>query len=429
MLTGRRDPFLAARMRGGSRASGYEYQGMANSARRDASGTHGDYRQMVKSAAADESTFLRLTLSKPLREDASLWVKVVVRPVLVRGRRRMQFSYFDARRDVTKNYSLDELDERLDCVLEIPFGSIHVQTTSGDIRVRITRKGEAVVTRTSPSRSERKPELSHDREKPYLLRSAEVLSALGITDAQGKVRPGMQAKHRQVNEFLRVVRQTIPPLAPPDRPLRIADCGCGSAYLTFAAYSYLTGECGLAVEIVGIDLRNELIERNIRLRDLLGFEGMRFEASSILSYSPPEPPDVVLSLHACDTATDEAIARGVLWGSRAILAAPCCQHELNDQLRAPLFRPVLRHGILRERLADILTDAFRALALQIVGYRTDVIEFVDPEHTAKNLMIRAESGAKPGRSSLVRQYADLKSYWDVTPSIEGMLGESIGRFL
>jgi len=165
------------------------------------------------------------------------------------------------------------------------------------------------------------------------------------------------------------------------------------------------------------------------LRDSLGWPGLEFRTSSIAEFTPREPPDVVLSLHACDTATDEAIAQGIIWGSRVILAAPCCQHELHSQLRAPLFRPVLRHGILRERLADILTDTFRALALRIMGYRTSVIQFVSPEHTSKNLMIRAVKGLKAGHAPSVREYTSLKEYWGVEPSIERLLAGTIRQFL
>jgi hypothetical protein len=137
----------------------------------------------------------------------------------------------------------------------------------------------------------------------------------------------------------------------------------------------------------------------------------------------------VLSLHACDTATDEAIAQGILWASRGILAAPCCQHELHSQLGAPLFRPVLRHGILKQRTADILTDALRASVLRIMGYRTDVVQFVSPEHTTKNLMIRAKKGLKPGHRASVQQYEDLKAFWGVEPCIEGLLGDRLARHL
>jgi len=231
----------------------------------------------------------------------------------------------------------------------------------------------------------------------------------------------MQGKFRQINEFLRIVRQMVPTLVKLGRAIRVIDCGCGKAYLTFAAYSYLTCKAGIAVRLVGIDINEELVEKNTRLRDELNWPDVDFRVSSIAQFLPAEPPDMVLSLHACDTATDEAIARGIQWESPIILVAPCCQHELHTGLRSPIFRPILRHGILKERLADLLTDAFRAQMLRVMGYRTDVIEFVDPEHTAKNLLIRAEKMSRPGGAPSIRQYSDLKEFWNVSPAIEQML--------
>jgi SAM-dependent methyltransferase len=386
-----------------------------------------------------------MTLSKRLRADGTPWIKVVIRPVIVKGRRRIQFSYFDPKRDITKNYLPAELDERLDEVLGIPFGRIDVQSTEGDIHVRIDRKGQAVIVREKPSTKREAPDLSHDRQKARALPAVQqdrFLQAIGVTDASGRVRPGMQGKFRQINEFLRILEQVVPEPLPHDRPLRIVDCGCGSAYLTFAAYHYLSTKRGLDVRVVGIDVNEALAANNQALAESLGWVGVEFRASRIADYEPNEPPDVVLSLHACDTATDEAIARGIRWQARAILAAPCCQHELHSQLRpqsgsdasptsegGTILRPVLRHGVLRERLADILTDTFRALVLRIVGYRTDVIEFVDPQHTAKNLMIRAVAGLKSGDRLYVRDYNSLKEFWGVTPVVEEMVGDDLRRYL
>jgi hypothetical protein len=157
----------------------------------------------------------------------------------------------------------------------------------------------------------------------------------------------------------------------------------------------------------------------------LGWSNLRFEAVEIASFVPTEPPDIVLSLHACDTATDEAIAKGILWNSRAIVAAPCCQHELHHKIQSRHFSAVLRHGILRERLADILTDTFRVLVLRIMGYRAQVVEFVSLDSTPKNLLIRAEKKQRPGDADAVREYLELKKFWSVEPAIEGMLGEKI----
>ncbi|MHC4480474.1 MAG: class I SAM-dependent methyltransferase, partial [Planctomycetota bacterium] len=333
---------------------------------------------------------------------------------------------FTPDRCITKNAAGGALNRRLKEALALPFSHIHVQASGGDLHVRITRKGKALVSRGKPSRPDEEPSLEHDRQKEHLLPAGEpdpFLQAVGIMTEAGAVRPSMQAKFRQVNEFLRVIEQMVAGKPWAEDGVQVVDCGCGKAYLTFAACHYLRQVRGLPVRIVGVDAKEELIEEAVALRDALGWSEVEFHAAGIREFEPPAAPDVVLSLHACDTATDEAIARGVLWQSRVILAAPCCQHELHRQLKAPALQPLTRHGILRERLADLVTDAFRALALRIMGYRTSVIEFVEPEATAKNLMIRAERRLKPGHRKSVREYRDLKQFWQVTPRIEELLGE------
>ena len=390
-----------------------------------------DYRAVVKGEVAEEETFLRLTLSKPVDSDAP-WKKISVRPVLVGGRRGMQFSYFDGTKDITKNVSGADVESKLDEALAAPFGQVNVQSTSGDMQVMIGRKGDVHITKSKPSRHEETPVLAHDRKKRHLLPASggdPLLRALGILAKRGKqVRSAMRGKFYQINEFLRIIDQV---LGPGERiePVRIVDCGCGSAYLTFAAYHYLNHKRETPARVVGVDTSEELVAKCVKLGESLGWEGIEFRVSSIADFEPGRAPDMVLSLHACDTATDEAIAQGIRWKSPIILAAPCCQHELHHQLAAPPLRGALRHGILRERMADIITDTFRALALRIMGYRTSVIEFVSPEATSKNVLIRAESGLEPGDAAFVEEYKELKAFWGVTPAIEGMLGEELRRIL
>ncbi len=384
------------------------------------------YKETVCRAALDEATFLHLTLSKPLAKDAA-WRRISVRPVQIRGERQLQFSYFDGKKDIAKNLAGAEAERALAEALEMPFGQIHLQSTSGDLQVLVSRKGSVHVAKSAPTRDGEAPALEHDRVKQQPLRAGGrdvFLKAARILNKSGKVRAGMRPKLNQINEFLRILDVVLPKPTTPERPLRIVDCGCGSALLTFAAYHYLNHKRKAPANVVGIDTNEELIAKCAALRDSLGWDGIEFLASSIAAYQPPEPPDIVLSLHACDTATDEAIAQGVRWGSRIILAAPCCQHELHDQLGGGPLRGVLGEGILRERLADIITDTFRALALRIMGYRTSVIEFVSPEATSKNLMIRAEAGAGTGDPAAVAEYNELKAFWNVTPAIERMLGRS-----
>lgn len=390
-----------------------------------------DYKTTVAEAVLNDQTFVRLTLSGQMSSQAPPWVKISIRPVLIRSRRHWQFSYFDATRNVVANFTRSRLRRPLDEALDMSFAHIEVQSTGGDLHIRRTRKGKVLMTRGKPQPRPVAVDLTHDRSKDYLLPPAEhgaFLRAIGITDSRGQVRPTMQGKFAQVNEFLRIVDQTLAD-CPADAPTFMVDCGCGSAHLTFAAYHFLRNVRDRDVRVAGIDVKADLIHKCEALRDELGWQGLEFSAGAIADYQPPGPVEVVLSLHACDTATDEAIARGVRWASRVILAAPCCQHELHHQLAAEAFRPLLRHGILRERLADLLTDTFRALALRIMGYRTAVVEFVSPEHTAKNLLIRAEAGLKPGQGEFVREYVALRDFWRVRPTIEQLLGEDFHRLL
>ncbi len=391
----------------------------------------GDYLAAVKAAVLEGQTFIRLTLTGWIGSSKPAWTKVSIRPVLIRRRRQWQFSYFDATRNVVANVPRSRLDRPLEEVLAMPFAHIEVQSAQGDLHIRRTRRGKVLMTRGKPSR-QAAADLAHDRAKDYLLPPAEhaaFLRALGIADRNGQVRPTMQDKFAQVNEFLRIVDQTLTGRARGDRPTFLVDCGCGSAQLTFAAYHFLHDVRGLDVRLAGIDVKGELIHKCEALRDELGWGGLEFSACPIRDYQPPGPVDAVLSLHACDTATDEAIARGVQWRSSVILTAPCCQHELHRQLDADLFQPLLRHGILRQRLAELLTDTFRALALRIMGYRTAVVEFISPEHTAKNLLIRAEAGLKPGQGQVVHEYVTLREFWGVRPAIERLLGQEFTGLL
>jgi len=387
-----------------------------------------DHFPTVRDAALDEQTFLRLTASGKLRGADAPWIKVVVRPVLVQGRRRLQFSYFDRKQDITKNFTRAEAEAKLDHLLALPFRQFHLQSTTGDLYLRLTKQGKAALTRAKPSLPERPAHLAHDRIKHYPIPADAgdtFLQGLGIVGPSGRVRAAMQGKFRQINEFLRLMGRVLPAEGPAASPIEIVDCGCGNAYLTFAAYHYLNHLRQLPARVVGIDANEEIIRSCTALQHSLGWEGIEFHSAKIADFAPATPPDIVLSLHACDTATDEAIAQGILWGSHAILAAPCCQHELHDKLRAPLLQPLLRHGILKQRTADIITDAFRALILRIMGYRTDVVQFVDPEHTAKNLLIRAQRGLKPGDPRFVKEYQDLKQFWGVQPLLETMLGDTL----
>jgi SAM-dependent methyltransferase len=373
-----------------------------------------EYVSALREALSEIESFASFTASGRQRGFEPVWEKVTIRPVELKGRRHYQVSYFDGKQDITKNHLPDQFSDPLDQILTVGFANFHVQSENGDLHIRITKKGKALISRGRPSLQRERRHLEHNRPKSYLLTPEEgrdVLDAVGILDQDGRVKPTMQAKFRQVNGFLQLMNDKLE--SQQAGPLHIVDCGCGSAFLTFAAYAYLSSVRKQDVTLTGIDQSESLIAKCQDLASRLGWDRVSFETTRIADYEPTTRPDVVLSLHACDTATDEALAQAVNWGAKVILAAPCCQQELAGQVKSDVHRPVLRHGILKQRTADILTDGIRAQLLQIAGYRSDVVEFISCEETSKNLMIRAEKG----------RTGDVRSSCTGIPGVEDLLGD------
>ena len=385
-----------------------------------------EYQEMVKERVLDEQTFVKLTMKGKVHGQDVPWRQITVRPVLIKDQRHLQFSYFDAKRDITKNYQGSEAAEKLSEILAIPFSSIRIQSTNDELQLQVTKKGKAIIHRSKPVRDREEPTLAHNRSKALPLPADKpdpFLQTIGIMNEQGQVRPHMQDKFSQINEFLKLLEHTGELEGFEHHPVNILDCGSGSASLTFATYHYLNDIRGIPARIIGVDVNEELIRKSAAFSDQLQTPDVCFHASPILEFQPDVQPDIVLALHACNTATDEAIAQGILGNARMVLCVPCCHHDLNQQIKTDTFRPILRHGILKQRMADILTDAFRALVLRIMGYKTEVIEFISSEHTARNLMIRAVKSTEPGDKNFIQEYHDLKAFWKVTPHIEKLLGD------
>lgn len=394
-----------------------------------------DYRATVRRMVLEDAGFVQLTLKGRIRARAAEHIdpayadlrQITVRPVAIRGRRQLQFSYLDAKQDITRNYAGDEAAAALDAALAVPFANVHVRTAARDLRVQLTKKGKAILHEDA-SAPAAAPDLSHDREKALPIPDTApdaYLQAVGIMNSRGEVRPSMRDKFRQVNEFLKLFAHTgvLDDYATRETPVRIVDFGCGSAYLTLAAYHYLNDLRGIPAALDGVDTNADLIAKNAQAAADLGYSGACFYAQPIRDYVPDVPPDVVLALHACDTATDDALYQGIRHGAGLILAAPCCHHHLHAQMTAspdPM-QPVLRHGILKKRMGDLLTDSFRALLLRMHGYKTDVVEFISGEHTDRNLMIRAVRRAGIPTADFEREYASLKAFWNVTPYLETLL--------
>ncbi|WP_109508120.1 class I SAM-dependent methyltransferase [Nocardioides speluncae] len=382
----------------------------------------------------DDAVLVRAVASGRQRGQQPRWKRVELRYVDLKAGRRLQLTAYDDTQAHTSNHAPgDEAKAAVDDLLDEPFGNWHVETTTQQHQVRVTKRLEALVHTTDRAEPV-EVDTAHDREKPRLLAENDpVLVALGISSVDGKIKPSRQAKYRQVEEFLRLLDSSLTeaiakgnvrkPTA--DDPLRIVDLGCGNAYLTFAAQRFLTDVRGLPVHLTGVDVKQQSSDHNSAVAGELGVAA-EFVVGSIAGASLPEPPDVVLALHACDTATDEALARAVEWQASLVLAAPCCHHDIAAQLRqAPTPAPytmLTRHGILRERFADTLTDALRASIMRLQGYRVDVVEFVESEHTPRNTMLRAtRTGAAVKGGSVRKEYDDLVATWAVRPKLAELL--------
>ena len=308
----------------------------------------------------------------------------------------------------TETVPYDRWPERLDALLE-DARDVHLHAPAGDVHARRTKRGRWLVSHGRPS-APATVAGGHDRQKRHPLPGDHPLFAATHSSP---------AKRRQVQHYVELLRGL--PLWERER-VRILDAGCGKAYLSLALVAY-GRECGTPVELVGLDVNPDVIETVGRIADELGYGEARFEATAISSYASEEPVDLLVALHACDTATDEAIAAGVRLGAEAIVVAPCCHHELAAQIAGRPSDALLRHGLLLGRQADLVTDALRAAALETAGYRVDVIEFVSAEHTAKNVMLRAERDPSPGRARrALAQYRELRDAYGVDPAVGRLLG-------
>ncbi len=390
-----------------------------------------DYRALIKERVLDESRFISLVLKGRL-SDTLPYRQVNARPVVIKNQRYLQFAHFTLKQDITKNYTLAEADGHLDELLSLPFTAIQVRSTDEDLNVQITKKGKVIIHRGEVE-TEREPHLAHDAPKTLPIpadRPDVFLQAAGIQSTDGKIKADMSGKFAQVNEFLKLLEHTGALENFDHAPLEILDCGCGSSYLTFGLYHYLNDIRGIPARLTGVDNNEKLITKSNRQAEKLVADGLCFVRSPIGDFQPEVPPDIVVALHACDTATDDSLAVGIRGGAGLILAVPCCHHDLNRQLQAVApFAPVLRHGILKQRMADMLTDTFRALILRIMGYKTDVIEFISSEHTDRNLMIRAVKRVEPGEREFVREYRELRDFWGVIPYLEKLLGKEFARLM
>ncbi|MDH5277762.1 MAG: SAM-dependent methyltransferase [Actinomycetota bacterium] len=385
----------------------------------------------LRTLLLDRDQLVRAVAAGRRRGSTPTWRRVELRPVAVKSGPVLQVTVYDATQAHTDNHDWTQAAATVDRLLAEPFGNWHVETRDATVQLRVTKKGRAQVHRAgAPARTAATGR--HDRSKQRLVEPTEpFLAELGITTASGAVKASRADKYRQVEEFVRaldpVVRSAVDDgrLAPGRR--HVVDLGCGNAYLTFAAYRHLSHRLGLDVDLTGVDVKAQARRHNEGVAARLGWaDRVRFVEGTI-GGADVAGADIVMALHACDTATDDALARAVAWRAPIVLAAPCCQHDLQLRLRQAGRTPdavagLLRQGILRERLGDLLTDAFRAEILRSHGYRVEVLEFVDTRHTPRNVLLRAEltAASAPGRSE---RLAAMTKAWGVTPRLAELLAD------
>ncbi|WP_397569872.1 class I SAM-dependent methyltransferase [Schlesneria sp. T3-172] len=337
-----------------------------------------------------ERTFLRLVLSQPLSKSESAISKVTVRLVEVGGETKYQWAVRSQLQEKHENLTMDELIAQTKSVFGVNLGDAHLFTTQADLTVRWNYGKPQKVKRKPPTQQPSEGE-GHNRQKQYLIPAGipcPFLIEIGVMLPSGQVRPTMYHKFRQINRYLEFVEDILPQL-PSTGPIHVVDFGCGKSYLTFALHHLLTRIHEREVKIVGLDVKADVIDDCTRVAESLKCDGIEFHLGRIETYVPSEQVHLAVSLHACDTATDDAIAAALRWKSNVILAVPCCQHEICQTISRQSLIGLTEYGILKERFASLATDALRAQFLELQGYKTQVLEFIETEHTPKNLLIRS----------------------------------------
>ena len=375
---------------------------------------------------AKTDSLVRVVLSGRRRNMQTPNERIDIRPVALKDGLAIQVSHSDGRQMTSKNYSPHEAPFAQ--LLRAGYANVLLEHTQGSLALRITKKGEALVHRESGVREQ---DLSHDRTKSRLLDAADpFLVAVGISDAKGHVKPSKMDKYKQVEEFLRLLMPTLTSAISAghihkpteSNPLTIVDLGCGHAYLTFAAHQYLRSQ-GVAVKVIGIDVRGAARDRNNEIARQLGIERtIEFRAEEIAD-TTLESADISIALHACDTATDDAIAWTVNANAKLALIAPCCHHDIQAQMNdiPEPWSLLTRNGIMKERLGDLLTDALRMQIMKLRGYRVEAIEFVGGEHTPRNLMIRAVKTGALADAADEAKYEQMLALWKVKPALATLL--------
>lgn len=370
-----------------------------------------------------QKNLIDLTISGLKKKNEELPVKIKVRPVAMKDKIEYQVSEFIGRKVFHKNYKKDELKKKIIDWMQEDYKQAQFTMTDATAQILSGKHSQTVkYKKCKEVRVQR--DLSHNRTKRYILPEGTpvgFLIDLGVMTKEGKIVRQKYDKYRQINRFLEFVEDILPQLSK-EREQTIIDFGCGKSYLTFAMYYYLKELKGYDIRIIGLDLKEDVIAHCNELKDKYGYGKLSFLVGDIASYTDVDAVDMVVTLYACDTATDYALAKAVQWGAKVILSVPCCQHEANRMMENELLQPVLQYGILKERMAAIMTDAVRANLLTAKGYDTQILEFIDMEHTPKNLLIRAVYTGKDSENA-AEALKNMEEALHLNLTLNKLLGE------
>lgn len=369
------------------------------------------------------NSLINATFSNVRSKSQTPYTQVKVKPVLIKDQLHYQLEYIYSEKVTHENILAEEfLSKAIE--LSTIMKQVNLYTSKSDYQAMISKKMKVNLIKKPATKQKEADIFSHNRTKQYILQEgvpAPFLVELGVMNKKGMVLKDKYNKFRQVNRFLELVRDIKDEL-PQDQRLRIIDFGCGKSYLTFALHYYLKDLCGLDIEIIGLDLKQDVISTCNNLASKLKLDGIKFLVGDIENYTEYNEVDMVVTLHACNTATDAALAKAIRWNAKVILSVPCCHNELYTQIENEILDPLLSHGIIKERLAALATDGIRAQILEILGYKTQLVEFIDIEHTPKNILIRATKSKQPDNlDQLVSNYKTLTSFLSAEPSLEKML--------
>lgn len=361
-------------------------------------------------------------------KDADRGSKVKIRPVLIKGELYFQETLYRGTQVFHENFREEAMLLRIEEYLQSLFKQGEFKGRTAEAVVLVSKKGKLTVKykrRKCEEQEHRNEEnaLSHDRNKQYILQEGkpiDFLVGLGVQTPDGRIAKARYDKFRQINRYLEFIEDVLDEL-PKDRTIRIIDFGCGKSYLTFAMYYYLHEVQHRDIHVTGLDLKTDVITHCNQLAAKLRYDSLHFERGDISTYEGADAVDMVVSLHACDTATDYALEKAVRWGARVIMAVPCCQHEINRQISCDVLKPVLKYGLIKERMSALITDALRADLLEQNGYDTQILEFIDMEHTPKNLLIRAvkKNAMRPVKTR--DDIGEVTEFLHISPTLKKLL--------